>query len=946
MTNDVADRKTRLFISYARKDGAAVERLYDALSADQDFDLYRDTNDILPAEEWRPRLEEMIRNADSIIYALSPNSVASEECSWELRLAATLNKRIIPVVIAPVTDNVPDIISRLNYIFLTNEAERVAGLAALRSAIRTDIGWLREHTRLADLAYRWERSGRPGAQLLRGQELDTAETWLLEQPHDSQPPSESQRHLIHVSRHAAVRRQRIATGTSLAALVVVGALAGFAWVQRDLAVAMEREAVGNEAAALFELARNHAHTGNPVAAGLASLGALAKRDAAQDQHEPLPDDFRTLMSDILPRIGSERQIPPPVAGDIRVESVSLSSAGRVAGLYRQTDTPNLDGLATVRDIATGAELMRLDLVAPDEGFHALALSPDGRFLAVWPDISDGVLQLHEVDTAQRRQLDLAETPVSAVAFAGDTIVVGGFDGSVRAFDLVSGAELWLHEITGDGDAGAIINEIAASDRQALVLAIADDRTLAILDLASGAMRASFDPGQGILEGASFDPELPRAYFFDRSGAENHIVSFDLTGMTAGARHPAGANAILGKAWGAMLPGVATLAYISGNGELSWSGVENSALRATRALIAPERFGHRNADATLFEFHSVSPDLRQIAFTHRRSGTLSIFELAPPSWPGNLARADDPGAAQIVAALMTHGPAGGMLSSDWHRLLPAAAPVHGDQAAWLVFSAASARGGRFVAAGEALFRFDMTAGQFAPVLSSGSGRISAVAATADEEMVVTGSPDGTVALWNISDGKPMATWPLQHGVEAISVLPDNGGALVMADRLYRLDFATLDATEVETPALTNIRAALYRNDHRFVLTSKSGMWTGPLEAPGLATYIREDRIEAATFLGNSDILAVGTDHGLHLYDAAAAVRIATLAIEDDGYFAAPDFMSFDPSSQTLIVLSDMDLTTFDVSAYAGASWRRALCTALGANLVYPETQRVLSGQGCP
>ena len=533
-------------------------------------------------------------------------------------------------------------------------------------------------------------------------------------------------------------------------------------------------------------------------------------------------------------------------------------------------------------------------------------------------------------------------PVTAVAFSGDAIFAGGFDGSVRAFDLASAAPLWRHEMAGDG---AIVNEIAASDRHSLLLVVAEDHAPTILDTASGAVRGSFDSGGRLLEGPSFDPELPRAYVFDRRGAENRIIVLDLADMTSRASYPAGQSAILGKAWGAMLPGADTLAYISGNGELSWRDTGNTSLRGTRALIAAERSGGNDADVTLFEFHAVSPDLRQIAFTHRRSGTLSVFALEPQSWPGTLARADAPGAAQIVATLLAHGPAGGMLTSDWRRLAAAVPPLQDDHAAWLVFSEASKKGGRFVAAGDRLFLFDTNGGRIEQVVSSAGGNISAVAATSDEAMAITGGPQGEVTLWNVSDGTPIATWALQHDVAAIAVLPGDDGALVMTDRLHRLDFGTLEVAEIATAPLTGIRAALYRNNHRFVLTSKSGLWSGPLDAPHRTIFIREDGVEAAAFLGNSDVLAVGTDRGLHLYDAAAGVRIATLAMEGDGYFAAPDFIAFDPSSATLVVLSGVGLATFDVSGFTGMSWRRALCTALGANLAYPEAQRLLSGRAC-
>jgi hypothetical protein len=51
-----AERKTRVFISYSRKDSIFSNRLVDALNA-RGFEAYLDKKDILPGEPWKERLE-------------------------------------------------------------------------------------------------------------------------------------------------------------------------------------------------------------------------------------------------------------------------------------------------------------------------------------------------------------------------------------------------------------------------------------------------------------------------------------------------------------------------------------------------------------------------------------------------------------------------------------------------------------------------------------------------------------------------------------------------------------------------------------------------------------------------------------------------------------------------------------------------------------------------
>ena len=55
--------KTKVFVSYSRRDREFVGRLVEALEAQDDIHVFRDTDDILPTEEWRQRLEDLISEA-------------------------------------------------------------------------------------------------------------------------------------------------------------------------------------------------------------------------------------------------------------------------------------------------------------------------------------------------------------------------------------------------------------------------------------------------------------------------------------------------------------------------------------------------------------------------------------------------------------------------------------------------------------------------------------------------------------------------------------------------------------------------------------------------------------------------------------------------------------------------------------------------------------------
>jgi hypothetical protein len=69
--------KAKVFISYSRKDMAFADRLETALKA-RAFEPLIDRNEIYAFEEWWKRIEALIVRADTVVFVLSPDSVASE----------------------------------------------------------------------------------------------------------------------------------------------------------------------------------------------------------------------------------------------------------------------------------------------------------------------------------------------------------------------------------------------------------------------------------------------------------------------------------------------------------------------------------------------------------------------------------------------------------------------------------------------------------------------------------------------------------------------------------------------------------------------------------------------------------------------------------------------------------------------------------------------------
>ncbi len=224
--------RAKVFVSYSRKDSAFAQMLVGAL-AERGFDAFLDKTDIAPGEPWKERLAGLIATADTVVFSVSPDSVASTICGWELEESARLGKRIIPVVARRIADaDAPPALGRLNWVFLAEGDDKDAALAALAAALHTDLPWVREHTRLGELARHWDEAGRSKGACLRGADLDAAERWLDRRPADANAPTDLHQDFIRASRRAATARQRYWVGGSLAVAVVAIALAGFAEINR------------------------------------------------------------------------------------------------------------------------------------------------------------------------------------------------------------------------------------------------------------------------------------------------------------------------------------------------------------------------------------------------------------------------------------------------------------------------------------------------------------------------------------------------------------------------------------------------------------------------------------------------------------------------------------------------------------------------------------------
>jgi TIR domain len=203
--------KLRVFISYSREDLDFADQLAAALDS-SGFECFIDRQGISGGEAWERRLGNLISEADTVVFVLSPDSARAKTCNWEVEEAARLNKRILPANWRPLESVIPPTRLRdLNYIFFYKEPKEPGsgfgtGLAKLVTALNTDFDWLRGHTRYLQRATEWDRGGRPANRLLSGDDIAEAKAWAARRPKNAPEPTTLHLDFIRASEEEAETR--------------------------------------------------------------------------------------------------------------------------------------------------------------------------------------------------------------------------------------------------------------------------------------------------------------------------------------------------------------------------------------------------------------------------------------------------------------------------------------------------------------------------------------------------------------------------------------------------------------------------------------------------------------------------------------------------------------------------------------------------------------------
>ncbi|NER00246.1 MAG: TIR domain-containing protein, partial [Cyanothece sp. SIO2G6] len=199
--------KTQAFLAYEHQDLETMVEVRRFLQRDG-LTVWSGQTDIAVGDDAEAAISEGIENADNVVTLLSPAFLTSESGQYKLTYAASLNKRIIPIIIQPfqpalLAGKIWTTLKSFQCIDLTvgnNPITQRLEDSKLLKQIRDDAAYVATHKTLLVQALKWEHQNQNPCVLLQGFALSQAEAWLkTAETRKSLKPTKQQREFIRAS---------------------------------------------------------------------------------------------------------------------------------------------------------------------------------------------------------------------------------------------------------------------------------------------------------------------------------------------------------------------------------------------------------------------------------------------------------------------------------------------------------------------------------------------------------------------------------------------------------------------------------------------------------------------------------------------------------------------------------------------------------------------------
>ena len=206
------------FISYGRPDSKAFAMKLKEHLAGAGLKVWLDLNDIPLGTDYQKQIDSGIDDAHNFLFIISPHSANSSYCQLEIEQALKRCKRIIPLMHKEEISqevwqqrhphgtaaeweayklegkhssypNLHPAIGKINWIFFREEIDHFEqSVNDLLSIFERDKSYVTQHTNILFRALEWERNQKRNHFLLVGEERKQAESWMLREFRNRQPP--------------------------------------------------------------------------------------------------------------------------------------------------------------------------------------------------------------------------------------------------------------------------------------------------------------------------------------------------------------------------------------------------------------------------------------------------------------------------------------------------------------------------------------------------------------------------------------------------------------------------------------------------------------------------------------------------------------------------------------------------------------------------------------